>query len=153
MDQTNNEIETYDEINPDKEIEKQKCNPYRELTIEELEEIESVGDITIINPPDYWKKEWPLSLSQLGIPNWKFLIYEALKDSGWQDWTFRDWEGDFEDNEYIYCMINSVLYDYDKAYNNDDDDYKNKINHPFLKEYYKIMDFFRRAQNKQFIIR
>ena len=74
--------------------EKHNCDPYRKLTKEDLEEIEKVGDLTVINPPKSW--EGPLSLSQLGIPNWKFLIYDALKDRLWPAWTFDKWENDFE---------------------------------------------------------
>ena len=122
--------------------EKHNCDPYRKLTKEDLEDIEKVGDLTVINPPKSW--EGPLSLSQLGIPNWKFLIYDALKDSLWPAWTFDRWENDFEDNEYVYNMICGLEYSYKN--------YHNKY-HPFLFEYNKIIDFLRSAQGKQFIIR
>jgi hypothetical protein len=121
--------------------EKHNCDPYRKLTKEDLEEIDKVGDLTVINPPKSWKG--PLSLSELGIPNWKFLIYDALKDSLWPAWTFDRWENDFEDNEYVYNMICGLEYSYKN--------YHNKY-HPFSLEYEKITDFLHRAEGKQFII-
>ena len=122
--------------------ERHNCDPFRKLTQEDLEEIEKVGDLTIINPPKSWKDK-PLSLSGLGIPNWKFLIYDALKDSLYPIWTFEKWENDFEDNEYVNVMVSSLKYSYKE--------YHNKY-HPFSFEYKKITNFLNSLQGHQFTI-
>jgi hypothetical protein len=109
-------------------------NPVRELDIYELEEINKVGDITIVKPFDNWKTEWPLSLSGLGIPNWKFLVYDALKGCPGLA-RFENLDGYQEDVDGVCIMIDSHLCEYKKLHNKE---------HPFLNEYNKILEFFDR---------